>query len=497
MNRLQNLVRLLTVLLIMETSTAQTKDPALEKRDTVFTASDGTEVHAEVGALTVPERRASKRSRLIAVNYIRLKSFAGRPGAPLLFLEGGSTRSTWQAAEPEYLQRWLPYLEISDVILYDQRGVNDEDRLWLWEGAYPEDFMVSAEAAADHWQAMAARALPVFEAKGIDLLGYTITESAHDIAALRNALHLEKISLLGFSFGAKLGMTLIKLYGDHIENAVLAGVPGMGPAYESPSDLDTQFEKLAQQVARDEQLRQGIPDLVALLERVMEKLDKDPIAVTALDPLSRQPMQVKVGPFGLALILRSDLGDAFDLPVIPRLLYSMDQGDGTVLQWFVQKRIVWAYGVPGMDITMSLAPEAADWRWEQVGKEAAGSIFKNVANFPFFDIKDVWPDVPMDVDFSIPVASDVRTLLLSGEWDYNTPPFQAEKIKWGFSNATHLVVRHAGHEQILSNDTIKKTILRFLRGEAVHGVNASHKALKFIPLTGTSEQVSHPSVVEH
>ena len=120
-----------------------------------------------------------------------------------------------------------------------------------------------------------------------------------------------------------------------------------------------------------------------------------------------------------------------------------------------------------------------------------------MVNFPFYDIKDLWPDIQLDIDITGPIISDVRTLFLSGELDLNTPPFQAEEVKWGFNNATHLIIKNAGHEQIISNDNIKKSIIRFLDGKDVGDVAAYHKKLRFVPLTGKDGQASHPSVTSN
>ena len=494
MKGVENFAGLLLLLVLTNECYPQANANLLKKRDTAFFTSTKVKIQAETGSLLVPENRTNKGSRLITVNYIRLKSFNPHPKEPLFYLEGGSRRSTWQAENPDYLNNWMPYLQISDIILYDQRGTRDEDLIHYWEGAYPENFLVSAQVAGDHWNGMGQRALAIYKEKGIDIMGYSITENAHDIEDLRKALKIDKISIMGFSFGTKLGLILIKLYGQHIENAVLAAVQGLDQAFEYPSLLNTQFKKIANMVARDERIHQEVPDLVKLLERVMKKLKENPVEVDIHSPITGQPMKVKVGAFGLALILNIDIGDAFDLPALPRLIYSIDQGDISVLKWFVQKRVIWAYGLPGMDITMNISSWGDRCQLARIEKEAEQSLFKNVTNFPFYSFKDIWPEFQPDLDFTEPVVSDVRTLLLSGELDYNTPPFQAERVKWGFSNATHLVVKNAGHEQILSNTIIKETIPRFFGGEDVSGIRASNKELRFIPMTGTDIQVSHPSV---
>lgn len=493
--RMLTLVVSLLAVLISHTTKAQNLEKIISQKDTTFQTTDGTRVIAEVGIVQVPENRNSESSRFIHVNYVRLKSISTSPKAPLIYLAGGPGNTcTWQAEDPDYLTDWLPYLAVSDVILYDQRGTKDPNLVSYWLTGYPEGFLVTEEAAGKHWQAMSKQALASFKENDIDILGYTTLENARDIEALRQVLKLEKYAILGFSYGTHLGLTLLKLYPNKIENAVLAGVEGLNQTFDYPSLLDTHFKKIAHLSDADPEIAKYVPDFYALLQKVMHKLKETPMEMEISDPITQQPMKVKVGAFGLAMILRVDAGDASDIPLFPRLLYTIDQGDDSLLKWFVQKRIVYAYGVPGMSIMMDLASGASNNRWQQIEKETRTSLFMNIANFPFYQVKELWPKTTMELDFTLPITSKVRTLFLSGEYDYNTPPFQAEEIKWGFANATHLIVANAGHEQILSNSTIKTAIIDFLKGQEVSDRKAVDDKLKFIPIMGNHFSHRHPAL---
>jgi len=236
----------------------------------------------------------------------------------------------------------------------------------------------------------------------------------------------------------------------------------------------------------------SIPDLSQLLKRVMDKLAKQPVEVSIINPLTEQPMNVRVGAFGLALVLRLDIDDATDIPVIPRMLYSLDNGDLSILKWFVQKRVVFAFAVTGSGLTQGIASGASAERWQRIEKEAHESLFKNVVNFPFADVKDTWTVTSLQKEFSEPIKSDVRTLFLSGDLDCRTPVAQAEEIRKGFTKSAHVIVKNAGHEQILTHPEIQRAIPLFLSGKDPVGLQASYPGLVFI--TVVSEQVSHPSL---
>jgi pimeloyl-ACP methyl ester carboxylesterase len=69
--------------------------------------------------------------------------------------------------------------------------------------------------------------------------------------------------------------------------------------------------------------------------------------------------------------------------------------------------------------------------------------------------------------FRSPVTSNVPTLFISGTLDGQTPPHQAEAIRWGFTRGVHLIVENAGHESTLPTLAVRAAIAKFARGELV------------------------------
>ncbi|HAA13260.1 MAG TPA: hypothetical protein DCE41_16830, partial [Cytophagales bacterium] len=120
----------------------------LHMEEKSFRASNGTKVLGLSGTLAVPENRNNPGSETLQIGFVRLKSKAENPQAPLVYLAGGpGVARTWHAEEPRSLKRWLPYLELGDVILVDQRGTGaGQPRVlsYYLEGL-PEDVLVSAD----------------------------------------------------------------------------------------------------------------------------------------------------------------------------------------------------------------------------------------------------------------------------------------------------------------------------------------------------------------
>jgi len=449
-------------------------------------------IEADAGRLLVTENRAVATSRRIPIRFLRLRSTAAHPAAPLFYLAGGPG-DRGVSESPQALEFWAPYLTVCDVVLIDQRGVGDPDLTWRWDGPPPMAYFVNADSARRHEVEMSRRALAAIKARGVDLAGYTTVESATDLDELRAALRLERVSLLAFSYGTHLACAYLKRYGDRVENAVMFGLEGPDQTEKLPWAMDTQFQKLALLAQADPRLAKQIPDLMALYDRVIAKLAKQPMRVPVPMPGGKDTLQVPVGPFGLRWILRIDMGDATDLPVYPRLLWSIDQGDPSVLAWFVRKRAGGALGFSGMNHAMDAASGATKGRLALIESQAATSRFADVVNFG--DEPD--PAIPDLGDaFRAPVVTPVRCLLLSGSLDFNTPPYQSEEFRWGAPNAIHLDVENAGHEQIFfQNESVGPVVRDFLSGRDVRDRKVTYPPLRFVPLTGTDPKVTHPSVM--
>ncbi|MEL7223171.1 MAG: alpha/beta hydrolase, partial [Bacteroidota bacterium] len=357
--------------------------------------------------------------------------------------------------------------------------------------------LVTEEAANAHFRAMAEQAIPSWQKQGIDLAGYTTIENAKDVEDLRIALNLSKITLFGFSYGTHLGQAYLKYYDQYVDKAILIGVEGLDDTFKQPLSMDEQFYKLSAMVAADPLIGDEIPHLVKLYQSVSQRLATTPITLTLKSPLTGKDMEVKVGKYGLDFILRCDIGDASDLPIFPRLLYSMSQGDYSVFEWFVQKRITSAYGLHAMAIGMDITSGASASRLEMINSQAQKSLFGNVVNTPYVELSKVWPVNDLGEEYRSGFTTDVPVLLLSGSLDFNTPPYQAEMLRWRLPNAQHIVVENAGHEQIQNHKQAGLAIIKFLKGEAVNDISAAYPPLQFIPLQGeVSDELWHPALGE-
>jgi pimeloyl-ACP methyl ester carboxylesterase len=455
----------------------------------------GAEVQADFGHVTVPAVRGDASAGDYDLAFVWLRSPSGEGRAPVVYLEGGPGSAAAWMAENEYgMNHVAPLLAARDVILLDQRGTGRSQPSAAWRSDLPpnSDVFVSREIALAHHSELTRRAIAHFQAQGLRLDSLTNEENAHDVDDLRRALGLEKISLFGFSYGTHLALTVLRRHGQFIDSAVLVGTEGPDDNMKLPLSLDRAFDRIATMAALDPNVSQA-GDLWALLERVSARLDREAMVVNLR--VGETDVPARVGAWGLHYILRADIGDASDIPVFPRLLHSIDRGDPELLTWFAQKRFGGlTLGINAMNAMVDGSDRWTAARLARVESETAQSRFTDVTNVLYPEIAYLWPLPVLPDDHLEPVRSDVPTLFLSGELDWNTPPAQAEAAARGFTNATLITVGNAGHEQTYPHPEARAAVTRFLRGESVAGLAPAYPPLRFVPLDPAARGPSHPSL---
>lgn len=444
---------------------------------------DGETVDCEVGRLLVPENRKKKDGRLIELAFLRIKSTATEPLAPVVYLAGGPGGSgIVNIKVGEYFQTMKAIREVADVIVLDQRGTGGSLPNLACPGTFgdmPPTMLRSREDALNAFTEAARRCAADLRKQSVDFDGYTILESADDIEDLRRSLHLEKVSLWGHSYGTQLAMATARRHSKSIDRLVLMGVEGVENTDKLPSDIDRYFEQVAAMIKRQQP---EAPDLIALMHSVLTRLDQKPIAVTVTNPADGQPREMIVGGFGVrALALLTILNNTRNLPVIPLLFSSLDRGDIKVLGEMLGMMLT--RGMLSADLFLiDGASGATAERRAQIKREARTALFGDVLNFPFPEINAVWQPKDLGDEFRTPVQLDAPSLLISGTLDANTPPHRAEEVQKGFPRSVHLIIENAGHQDLLKADGVRAEIVRFLKTGKIDVSRFSLPAPQFLPM---------------
>ena len=484
------LVKLSLVLLVLSSAaTAQETKAQRKEGDLWFEPFQavvaGQTYQGELGRLVVRENRSNLKSNLIELAFVRLKSTAEKPGFPVVYLDGGPGSSPINIARvPEYMRAFQKLREVGDVILLDQRGVgrSKPNLSWLAPESLPFDFFANKQLALDTFMERTRKGVDFFRAKGVDITAYNNIESAHDVEDLRKALKADKLNLVGFSYGTHLGLACIRYHAANLNRVVLVGTEGPDHTEKLPSTSDTSLRRLAEVVAKAPELQGKVPDLVAMLKRVLDRFEKEPVVVRITDVRTRKPIEVRVGKYGLQHLIFRDLGDTNDLPIFPAWLYTMDQGDYSILTRFVDRRYnQYGTGLNVMTLVMDTSSGATKARARQIEREARSAMLSDAMNF-LGNVGSVVGNVDSGDAYRSPIRTTVPTIFFSGDFDNQTPPFQADEVRRRFKVSTHIIVKNAGHESMLTETPVQQVMVDYLRGQDVSSTPISLPPIKFVAI---------------
>ncbi len=461
------LTSLSSVLLTAHVVRAQVAPP-LHLEPYTFRTFDGKTLPAELGKLTVAENRLDPKSRRITLAFVRLKSTAPTPGSPIVWLAGGpGVPGIVMARVPVYYALFEKLRAVADVILLDQRGIGlSEPLLECTDPHPPRDLFRSAERwryAADKLVRTCDRNL---RAKGIDVKAYTVAASADDVDDLRRALQVPKVSLIGHSYGTHLAQEMIRRHGSNVDRVVFANVEGDDQLITLPHLWDGLLQKLSYFAERDSTLPRESTHLLEMANRVVARLDAHPVALVVRNQAG-DTATITVGGFGVQWLFRNYAADGRTYAKYAAFLTALDRGKYDTLATELAP-YVFAFGRSQM---ATVTDCSIGWTRERFATaERDANAFYNIVNNQWrTNVCASLGYAGRDVNRPL-LVSAVPALFLSGTLDANTPAFQAEQVRWGFPDSSHLVIENAGHETLPSSE-VQDVVLDFFRG---HDVSARH-----------------------
>ncbi|WP_138510393.1 alpha/beta fold hydrolase [Maricaulis alexandrii] len=435
-----------------------------------FTAQSGDSVAAFQGHLDVPENRADPDSRMIRVSYVRFPATTDTPGHPIVYLAGGPGGSGSATARAHRFELFMQMRQHGDVIAFDQRGTGDSTELPACTSSV---VIADTQPATDDEIASAYRAAveecgAFWQGEGVDLTGYTTSDSVADLSDLRAHLGAEQIDLWGISYGSHLALAALDEIPDEIGRVVIASAEGLDQTVKLPARTDAYIARLQAAVDSQPAARAAYPDIAGLMRRVHARLEANPM------PLEIPQADGSMAPF---LLQRHHLqeyaagliSDPNWARIMLALYASLDAGEPGLAIGLLQR-----FHTPGEPITLRAMPTAMDLasgigdaRLATVEAQARDSLLGAYLNFPMPQIRGAWDGFDLGDAFRTPPTGDTPVLLLTGTLDGRTyPEGQAEAVA-GLSQATQVLVHNAGHNLFMSSPEVHDVIHTFMRAEPV------------------------------
>ena len=273
------------------------------------------------------------------------------------------------------------------------------------------------------------------------------TVEMSDLDAVRQALGVDKVNLVGASYGTRVAQRYAGAYPQHTRSVVIDGV--VPNELVVGGDFANTFENAislqSAQCRKDAACRKRFPtDTRAQLRNVVDTLRRTPVTVDYRDPGTSAPRQDVLTP-------DSVVGPAFAFSYVPQYasllplvldeaahgryapLASLVRGANRSMDFQINRAMQWSV-ICSEDAPRYQAPAGSDDR-----------LFGNEVASAFFAACPVWPHQPAPAANAAPLRSEVPALLLSGELDPVTPPRYAEQVLKGLPNGRALVARGQGH----------------------------------------------------
>ncbi|WP_058836046.1 alpha/beta hydrolase [Luteimonas abyssi] len=440
-------------------------------------------VEAMCGRLDVPEDRDAPDARTLALNIAVLPARNQAGLEPVFFLAGGPGQAA--TAYAGHIDAALREVRRSrDIVLVDQRGTGDSNPLDCVDadGApLPSDPEQMQDVAAI--EAYAAACLAGLRDRA-DPRHYTTAAAVADLDAVRAALGVDTVNLIGASYGTRVAQQYAMRHPDRTRTVVLDGV--------APNDLivGAEFARTfedalglqAAQCARSAPCAARFPvDAPTRLREVMTRLDSDPVEVEYRDASSGASARgtVTADTVTSLAFLFSYAPETASL--LPLMLDEAGQGRYGALMALTQMTSQQVAGgmTRGMQWSVLCTEDAPRYRPDQA--EADTTILTGEVARMFFAACAVWPRGDADANATDAFAGTQPVLLLSGELDPVTPPAYGERVAEQLPNGRHLVLRGQGHGT-LPVGCMPKLLARFVETADVDALDTGClDALREVP----------------
>ncbi|MEM8527788.1 MAG: alpha/beta fold hydrolase [Bacteroidota bacterium] len=404
------------------------------------------------GYLKVLENRKNPNSKTIDLPVYIFKSRNKNPQKdPIVYTVGGPGSTTMPSAQ---YMKYYQYLDDRDFILIEQRGnyyakPHLDCPEWskaIYQSNLPDFDAIKEDALfAEAAKSCRTRLLK----KGIDLNGYNTNEIAADINDLVNVLEIEQYNLLTISYSTKIAQVLMRDYPDRIRSVVMDSPLPLEVNYdeESIQNLLASVEKLLLDCEDDKPCNDAFPNIKNRFFDYLSEKTKNPLRVDIENPNNGATETFYLRGKDLITVFTSaSTGEVVNIP------FEIDQllnGDLTSVK--EQLAYLFEKSENGAGIGMRLSV----WCAEEYPFNSQHTIEQETTNYPQVrglspavfehEICDIWSVQKVSEVENQAIKSNIPVLLISGEYDNETPVKWAATMKKNLTSSFHLIFRAWKH----------------------------------------------------
>jgi pimeloyl-ACP methyl ester carboxylesterase len=459
-----------------DTPTAVGPPPTFTPGPCPATTGDDPDPHrVRCGTVDVPVRHADPAGPRLSLAVAVITPPAPADGAaPLVYLAGGPGYAATPLV-PRLLE--APLVTDRETILVDHRGTGasqpslgcpEVDDLALAQLAMDEDDLAWRALQAD----AVARCRDRLVAAGVDLGAFGYVEIAADLADVRRALGHPSWDLYGISNGGRIALEVLRRYPAGVRSVVLdaAVAPQDSLIGEQWPNAQRAFDVLFVGCASDPGCAAAHPDLGATFADLVTRGATDPPVVSITDPVTGEPVTVRLDD---ELVLRSLRGALYDtelIPLLPQLIGELAAGRGVeeVAALIVGERDLPGEFSTGMGLSVECQDEVAFLPADVFERQARELplLAEVILDEQRLDECAIWDLGRGNPSVEEPVTSDVPALVLVGEYDPVHPRAMSEAIAAGLSHSTLVELPGVGHGAVRASDCATTMMRAFLEDPA-------------------------------
>lgn len=422
------------------------------------------------GDVVVPEKHANPGGKTIRLNVALYKARSATPAPePIVMLSGGPGQSdqvfatVLSADSPVYKSATAN----NDVILFDQRGTGKSQPALICTellNATTRNFTYLSAFADSLFVTLANRCRDRLVGAGIDLTAYTTSENAADVNDVRQALGYTKVNLFGASYGSELGLAVARDFPQIVRTNNLGSIvpPQVPYIYDPPQSFNRALTALFADCAADAACNAANPNLQAVYQSTVARMNRTPAIVTLKDPGSGQTLDVPISGDLFTSLLFNLFYSTSALPFVPDMITRTARNDTAWLATLLPLLLATDPDDPmasGMQFSVvcskSQSPDILARALEAdkgILPEVRSAIEPQFTDF--YTICEHWPSRNVDAKGAAPAKSDAPTTLISGQFDPITPPSYAAIAKETLPNATSVTLPGGGHSAIIPFEPI-------------------------------------------
>lgn len=403
---------------------------------------DGISNRSQCGFVNVAENPSQPNGKKIQIHYAVLPAVKPlHPDEAFLAIAGGPGQSAIDNAS-SFESTFKKIRETRDILLIDQRGTGRSN---LLQCSGPEDSNQSPLTINERDVDTLAEARKCLQQLDADVSMYNSSVAIHDFEAVRQVLGYKKLHLYGISYGSRMAQLYMRHYSDALATVTLDGVVPMQQSVIAVGlSVDRALQGVLDECADDPVCASKYPNLNQTLDELNRELHESPIRADIFHPLTGEPDELLLTRDKVLGILRLSMYSPATRSLLPLAIQQAAQGifqpmlglyslmlENIDMAAGMHNAVVCAEDLHRIDDNLKTAIK---------GSYMASSLYQQIR-----DACSVWPSNLARDDFFQPVASDIPTLLLSGELDPATPPDWGTMAMTKMTNARHLIAPHASH----------------------------------------------------